>query len=959
MTETITTQTPVSEVLEADLRNWVRRNGIVVWLDMSDDYSGFVDELCQRHKNQELPYQVKAFRGSHLQLMLELETLGGGVVKSPLVVHLPCFNEESVKDTPLLELYTAGVRYRKKLDTLITEAASGRVRQEQIEAYKAQGSVSLDSADSWLAALLNDHEGGLGAQLQTMAPSALMDDLITQQYVANRLVSNHDRVLVWERLDAWTGLNDTWREACFTSAIPSHHDVAFTAASWALCVEYVDDLKRAPVSPLLARASQLPREVVDICCSLASHLRERHRDFYRHCADETEVRLAEEVDNASGADLGDIDTFRFEGDKVLEDALKALQEGDWAVAESFARQRVSGDSFWLQEDAYACHVWELVEQSAELGLCINQAGPRLNAVSGLESAVERYVSHGAAVDQAHRKLEQSRLNLLYPQLPEFTRLRAQLDTMRLVWRTWADAWACDFSALCKTHGFLPESTWQQRSLFDDVVQPMTTESGVTAYFVVDALRFEMAEQLYQELKATPATRIELKPRLSELPSVTEVGMNVLAPVTKDGKLQPSLAKGKVKGFSTGEYRVFNPDTRKRAMHDRVGGATCPWLSLSDVLSRDNLTLKKTIAQAKLLVVHSQEIDKAGEKDAGPAVFEVVLRQLRAAWKLLRDAGVVRFVITSDHGFLLLDGNSGPAQSHGRKIDPKRRHVFSDVAVDHRGEVRVALSNLGYQDVDGYLMLPESTAVFDTGNHSMSFVHGGNSLQERVIPVLSLVHRKVAGGSTVKYRIEAKPQEDVLDMHSLSAKVIVTSQSSMDFVSQKEVELGLSILDGVEAQAELCQVRGAARLLGGSIYAEVDQTFELFFRLKGHSTTRVRVELNHPSATAQVEACVLDARYALSSVGLATPAVLEASAPVPVGRDWLDELPSDGGVRQLFEHLGTYDAVTESEAVGMLGSQRALRKFARRFEDYALLAPFEIRIDVVGGVKRYVRVREGE
>ena len=47
-------------------------------------------------------------------------------------------------------------------------------------------------------------------------------------------------------------------------------------------------------------------------------------------------------------------------------------------------------------------------------------------------------------------------------------------------------------------------------------------------------------------------------------------------------------------------------------------------------------------------------------------------------------------------------------------------------------------------------------------------------------------------------------------------------------------------------------------------------------------------------------------------------------------------------------------MTEVEAVAMLGNQRALRRFAIRFEDYAAKAPFSVRIDIVAGVKRYVR-----
>ena len=78
-------------------------------------------------------------------------------------------------------------------------------------------------------------------------------------------------------------------------------------------------------------------------------------------------------------------------------------------------------------------------------------------------------------------------------------------------------------------GFLPPPSLRQRELFDDVVRPLTGADGVTAYFMVDALRFEMAEQLYQVLSATSGNAVvNLSARLAELPTVTEVGMNVLS-----------------------------------------------------------------------------------------------------------------------------------------------------------------------------------------------------------------------------------------------------------------------------------------------------------------------------------------------------------------------------------------------------------------------------------------------
>jgi hypothetical protein len=130
----------------------------------------------------------------------------------------------------------------------------------------------------------------------------------------------------------------------------------------------------------------------------------------------------------------------------------------------------------------------LIESAACLGLAIEHAGATLGASDSLEQAIDCYREAGFAVDQAHRHLEQRRMALLYPQLPEFAMLRDQLDRIRGLWRAWADAWAVDFNRLCRSRGFLPARELQQRTLFEDVVRPLTQQPGATALFLVDALR---------------------------------------------------------------------------------------------------------------------------------------------------------------------------------------------------------------------------------------------------------------------------------------------------------------------------------------------------------------------------------------------------------------------------------------------------------------------------------------
>jgi hypothetical protein len=980
---------PVSAWLEADLRKQVRERGLVVWLDADNRYSTFVDRLIELRATGDLPYHVCGFRGSFLALMIELEPLTAGTDRPTLVVHVPGFNQETVRQTPLLELFAAGKMYQKALDTLVTEAAAGDVRPDRIAAFLANPGLTLASADTWLADLLARSDESFAARMRVLSPCTLIEDLLTAGPIAMSLQTPEAHTVLWERLAAGIGMPTSWRHDLLPQN-PTAHDVAFAAASWAMCVEYVDDLRRPPINRRLAGARDLPRSVIEDCREAAAHLREHQASFYERTADETELILEDEAAIAKAEDLGRIDTFRFEEDRVLDAALAALSTSDWDAATAWAHVRVEPDSqsprlsvrekgegrgvpqrssFWVRRDVSRRAAWQLVESAARLGQAIRRAGNLLNAHDSLEGAVEAYVERGAAVDRAHRHLEQHRAALLQPQIPVFEILRARIDDLRTLWRGWADAWSRDFTALCRTRGFLPGSAHQQRTLFEEVVRPLTQDSGITALFLIDALRFEMAEELFRELEATPGTKSRLDARLAELPTVTSVGMNALAPVAAGGRLRPTFSGGPrrqtqtaggeaarlsaITGFSTGEYKVSDPESRQRAMHARVGGTACPWLKLDEVVDRDGTSLRRGIAHAKLVVVHSRTLDDAGESGVGPTVFDQVLQKLRAAWTLLREAGVRRFVITADHGFLL-DTGSPSTHPYGRRVDPKQRYVFWPEPVDHPGKSRVALSDLGYENAPGYLMFPETTSLFATTHPAAGFVHGGNSLQERVIPVLTLVHRSAAGGSSLAYSISAMALDGVSGMHCIEATVRPATPT-LDFGTPGELELALRALDAPEVQVELCQTRRGARLVAGAIRATVGVSFELFFRLTGPHEARVLVELHHQGGEGSVAPRGPETRFTVTATAVrqfpeVSPSPIVSAAPQTLA--WLTHVEPD--VRQVFAHLERQGAITEDEVAAVMGGARGARQFARKFEDLAAKAPYVIRIAVVAGVKRYVR-----
>ncbi|MBI2378662.1 MAG: BREX-6 system phosphatase PglZ [Deltaproteobacteria bacterium] len=764
---------PVTQALEREVAAELRRQGVVVWLDKDAVHGRFVDGLAQRAKDGAFAHPVVAL--SFLELLFELEPFGSGLDKQPVLIHMPGFNEESVRATPVLELYASGVRFRKSFETLVREAAVGRVAATEVDAFLAN-QPSFEDADKWLAAAMSGRSEDLLRFLEDVGPSVLVEALGGDPSVLQARIDAPEKLEALKGyLHRLTGLDEEWVRQFASERSegpPRLPEVLSAAGAWLLSVEYVHDLRRPPYLDALMRLRDLDGPIVKACRNVVEQLRARHADAYVRLADEVESFVAAELRQMTAEDLGQVDTFREEENRVLAGAVEALATGDWSKAQTWCRAREGDRSFWLKRDQTRRWAWNLVAEAAEFGTVLSAYERPLRGARSLEEATDRYASEGAIVDRAHRRFEQRRLALLEPRLPHFGALKEVVGSLRARHRAWADDLARDFAGVCKEHGFLPPDSLQQRTLFEQVVVPLLATGEKVAFFMVDAFRYEMAVALVEDFK-TPGTVVDLKPRLAELPTVTTVGMNALAPVSQAGRLHVA---GVFQGFKTGEYTVNRPETRARAMGLRTVSKAGVSLKLGEVGEAKTADLKRKLAPHSLVVIHSTEIDDAGEANVGLSSFESTLQQLKAARHHLQLAGVKHFVFTADHGFLLQDETT-TIRPYGKKTDPSRRHVLDEHPREEAGMVPASLKSLGYEGIEGYLLLREDTASFATGTAGASFVHGGNSPQERVIPVLTLTRARAEGRSLADCVIEAEPMADVLGLHRLRVRLVLDKEKS--------------------------------------------------------------------------------------------------------------------------------------------------------------------------------------
>ncbi len=959
---------PVSRTLLDQLIEVLNRKTSVVWVDAQANYSGFFDRLS----DAQLSARRLAFRGSYLEMLPQLVEVTSGARLPATLLHAEGLTSQSIRETPLLQLYAVSHGFERALPTLIRQAATGRVMPDDVEAFLNEPDVTLERADAWMAARTSEASDAFATKLAGMPPGPVLLELLGvdpahRQFHEDELKNGVKGVR--HHFALHLGLPDAWMP---NASLPALGDVV---ARWVMAVEYVHDLARPPKAAVLEPARGLSRPLVLACNEVARLLRDRAPTDYRTLALDFEDRaLEDESEDASAADLGVIDTFAFEEQALRNDATEAIVQGDWDRAHTRAKERLAQDSVWIRLDRGRELCWTLVLACAELGLAIDRStqGGQLDfaKMHSVSEAADAYAEHGAAVDLLHRKLEEAASTHLLEKLPDFDRIAEAVRVTREAWRRWADDRARAWTELCENEGALPGDRARcQRRIFYDVVEPLLESKapGKTAYFMVDALRYEMAQDLLGHIGKPPGTNVHLKASLCELPSVTEVGMNILAPVANGNRLSPSFKGTKkakdsvhrVTGWSAGGSRVSDPDSRTKAMTARIAaGGSAQLLSIEDVLATtDATTMKRRIAKADLVVVHSTRIDKAGENGIGLAEFPREIRRLKAAWERLREAGVRRFVISADHGFLLRRPGDATL-SFGQHHDAKGRYAMYIEAFKHEHTYSVKMSSLDYDGAGEHvLVFPRGLEVFPPAQ-TRDYVHGGNSPQERVIPVLTIEHKSAAGGTDARFELDVRETSTIAGRHTLVAQV-VPSQSSQLNLANPDDPVHIEIRPTREGVAiDLSEATGA-RIEEGMVVASLNTPFTVAFALRGPREERVTVALNAVSSTVRVDGTTTRARFDVLPAKRRTGEVAIApvgAPPTEPGPDasWLDEVTDDGHRRAL-KHISEHGAINESELQQVLGHARAVRRFARAFDGYQALAPFTMTIESTGMGRTYRKI----
>jgi uncharacterized protein (TIGR02687 family) len=320
--------------------------------------------------------------------------------------------------------------------------------------------------------------------------------------------------------------------------------------------------------------------------------------------------------------------------------------------------------------------------------------------------------------------------------------------------------------------------------YDFYRQEIGSSDKKVAVIISDALRYEAAESLLDELHSDARNKAEIRYLLASIPSVTSVGMSNLLP-------------GKDRSFLNGEIKIDGIpgngiENREKILQSAEKNALA---TTFEEIRSNTMEQNRELFKHKVVYIYHDIIDTTGDKRSSQRrTFEAVadtINEIKTEVKKLHSSyNVARVLITADHGFIYSDKviqekdkEDLPPEdaviSHNRyailkqKIDPQIGYCFP-------------LQNTTlFKNEDAYVLIPGTVNRYRKQGVGHQFVHGGGSLQEVVVPLIESTRKREEITNKVKpvlVNTKLKIVSNVLRIQILQEKKISRFEKERDIVA---------------------------------------------------------------------------------------------------------------------------------------------------------------------------------
>ncbi|MHC3377960.1 BREX-1 system phosphatase PglZ type A [Ligilactobacillus equi] len=390
----------------------------------------------------------------------------------------------------------------------------------------------------------------------------------------------------------------------------------------------------------------------------------------------------------------------------------------------------------------------MVLQYKMLKYALKLLGSTVRTYANTSEAVDGYVKQDYKLDTYYRKFAFYNRNLVH----QMADVKVEYNDLK----DYVDQFYAD-NYLNKTIKSFNESyqpgemaTKAQSNFYREYVG---IQQGRIVVIISDAFRFEIAKELQAKLEENRQIRTEMDYALAGLPSVTYMGMATLLPhqnlefdmdakkVLVDGQLADNLQK------------------RSQILAANRADGQAAAYALNDVLNASSSERKALFAGKKVVYIYHNDVDAKGDQaktqEETFAGAKQAIDDIASVIEKLRTISVNHVFVTADHGFIYRDEKLAEMD----KIDlnvadgiKSPRYILSKADLPETlGVKKTQIGEALVNNDTTKVYYPTSSNVFKSAG-TTSYVHGGSSLQELVVPILEV---KMSSNAKVMTPVEIK------------------------------------------------------------------------------------------------------------------------------------------------------------------------------------------------------------
>ncbi len=818
----------ITNTLLATLQELLDRHHVVVWFDPEQAYAAVTDTLAGQLTAPKTIFARYDPAQGFLALRRALEPVWSQEEAPRLLIYVPL--AESKTHNALAEFVVAGIRLepgahppeRNTRLALVTRRALEKVfpdaTVEKIVSDVEKGQLSLAEIEALAEKGQEVQMGVLSIIFQTSNAKEIalrfLSDATVDKDLAAKAAGPALASLLGDTLDVSLGEGD---DLAALRVMLSRH---------LLVTEFLNSLKGELPSAL----KTIPLAKSKAGRQAAAHIVQTWRLRRDLAGSYVQASQKLEVELGLGSLAWTIEALHSSETFLrLEEVLQVLVEKSLVEKASketldLAAQRLGG--FWAEQQPEVKLRWQVILGAARVMFQAGQISQVLKNEFSAAVLLKRYTGDNATdhsawctLDTLQRHLERDVHNFdLDAQVHD-----SLLKLVAAAQQSYADVihqLSNRFVRAYEASSFNLSETIQQADIYHDFIEPATSD-GPVAYLLVDAFRFEMARELCAQLPDD--WKVELTPALATPPTITEVGMGALMPGAEKGI---NLVPAGPSKLGVGIMDTVLKNRPERVKHlEKKGSSPAVVVELNQVAPLKDKALRSSLKAARLVVVTAtDEIDGMWENQPAMArqLQDHIFDQLRRGIRSLLNLGIRKVVITADHGFLagdrLMIGEALDAPG-GETADLHRRVWVGKGGAVAPACLRKPLSAFGIGG-DLELVTPYGMSTFKVAGGSTEYFHGGLSLQELVIPIVSISAGKTKPlADTPAFRWTITPGSKQISTRFFSVTVKGGASDLFSMVAPPRVRVEL------RAGAQIISTPIAASYGFNEITREVTMKFE--------------------------------------------------------------------------------------------------------------------------------------